>query len=102
MTLWAEKRDVSNAEWGRVQQLFEKHFMAAKGLREMMLICEEGRPGSDKVRLIVALPDGTPVALYDGFAEIDADQVPRAATLLVGYPERFGEQFAYPTRPKPR
>jgi hypothetical protein len=97
MTLWAEKKGVSNAEWGRVQELFEKHFMTLKGPRDMMLICES-TPGARPVRLIVALPDGTPLSLYEGFVEIDADRLPRAASLLVGHQDRFQEQFEFPKR----
>ena len=102
MTFWAERRDVPSAEWGNVQSLFEKQFMAAKGPRDMKLICVEGPPGSKTVRLIAALPDGTPLALYEGFVELEADRLPRAANLLVGHQDRFQELFEYPTRPKSR
>ncbi len=97
MTLWAEKRGVSNAEWSHVQDAFDKHWKELGCPRDMMLVCVEG-PSGATVRLIAGLPDGTPLALYEGFVEISAEQLPRAANRQVGHQDRFQEQFGFPKR----
>ena len=80
MTIWAE-RIVEIGDWERVQNLFEEHFKALKGPREMMLICLDDDHRT--ARFVAAFPDGAPLSLYEGFVEIQPDQLPRTAALLV-------------------
>jgi hypothetical protein len=96
MTLWAEKL-TTNAEWIRVQHTFERHFVGLGEPRDMMLIWEKG-PVFAQVRAIIALPDGSTLGLYPGFAAIKPDELPRVASLGGGYQDRFEELFDYPKR----
>jgi hypothetical protein len=82
MTIWAD-RYCTVAEWKSVQDLFEKHFMASAGPREMILVLED-TDNRQLFRLIAGLPDGTPLALYEGFREIQPEQLPKTASLLSG------------------
>ena len=94
MTIWAE-RCCTIEDWGRTQSLFEKRFTAAARPRDMMLVYEDAgdRQG---FRLLAGLPDGTPLALYDGFSEIPPETLPKIADLLVGHNDRFSELFSFP------
>jgi hypothetical protein len=94
MTIWSEKT-VTHDEWDRVQALFEEHFAASKQPSDMMLVCVEGPPGSDRARLIAALPHGSP--LYPGFVEIEPKYLPDAASLLVDDHERRKGLFELPS-----
>ena len=49
MTIWAE-RIVDIGDWERVQNLFEEHFKALKGPREMMLICLDDDHRTARIR----------------------------------------------------
>ena len=69
MTIWAV-RIADIGDWERVQNLFEEHFKALKGPREMMLIW--------------------------GFVEIQPDQLPKTAALLVGHQDSFEKLFSFP------
>jgi hypothetical protein len=93
MTIWAE-RIADIGDWERVQNLFEEHFKALKGPREMMLICLDDDHRT--ARFVAALPDGTPLSLYEGFVEIQPDQLPKTAALLVGHQDSFEELFSFP------
>jgi len=44
----------------------------------------------------------TPRSVYEGFAEIQPDQLPRSAILLIGHQDRFEELFDYPNIREPR
>jgi hypothetical protein len=95
MTLWADKI-VTNTEWARVQDVFERHFHGLDSPRDMMLIWVEA-PVFVKVRVIVALPDGSTLGLYPGFAEIGPDALPKVACLAAGHQDRFKELFELQT-----
>jgi len=90
MTTWSEKT-VSHAEWQRVQTDFINRFHALNKPKDMMLVCVVGTPDAKTARLIAALPDGMP--LYDGFVEIEPEQLPNATMLLVGYGEQWEALF---------
>ena len=93
MTIWAE-RIVDIGDWERVQNLFEEHFKALKGPREMMLICLDDDHRT--ARFVAAFPDGAPLSLYEGFVEIQPDRLPKTAALLVGHQDSFEELFSFP------
>jgi hypothetical protein len=65
-----------------------------KGPREMMLICLDDDHRT--ARFVAAFPDGTPLSLYEGFVEIQPDQLPKTAALLVGHQDSFEELFSFP------
>ena len=85
MTIWAV-RIADIGDWERVQNLFEEHFKALKGPREMIELRDSWPP----------FPDGTPLSLYEGFVEIQPDQLPKTAALLVGHQDSFEELFSFP------
>jgi hypothetical protein len=94
MTIWAE-RQCTIGEWKKVQGLFEKHFMAAGGPRDMMLVYED-TGDRQNFRLLAGLPDGTPLVLYEGFREITPERLPKTASLIVGRQDSFMELFSCP------
>ena len=92
MPVWVTKT-VSNEEWGRVQDMFENHFMTLGSPRDMMLVCTEDTPATGTAKLIASFPDSTLLGLYPGFETVV--EFPREATLLVGDNTGFEECFAY-------
>jgi hypothetical protein len=96
MAVWAEKL-ATNAEWIRVQHIFERHYVGLGAPLDMMLIWEKGQVFA-QVRVIIALPDGSTLGLYPGFAAIKPDELPPVASLAAGHQDRFEEIFDYPRR----
>jgi hypothetical protein len=98
MTTWSEKT-VSHAEWQSVQTDFINRFHALNKPKDMMLVCVVGTPDAKTARLIAALPDGMP--LYDGFVEIEPEQLPDTTMLLVGYHELWEALFGHASQCPP-
>ena len=97
MTVWAQ-RTFAKGEWAPVQDLFEKHFMALRGPKEMMMVIANDEWNKDQ--LFVALPDKALLRMYEGFEEIGTGELPKVATLLVGLVTSFEARFKY-KRDKP-
>ena len=93
MTVWAP-RTFPMGQWGRVQDLFGTHFMALRGPHNMILVHADDEDWK-RDKIILGLPDKTLLPMYESFEAITRDQLPRAATLLVGHVSSFEAQFDY-------
>jgi hypothetical protein len=51
---------------------------------------------SDEVVAFDLAPPFSPLSLYEGFVEIQPDQSPKTAALLVGHQDSFEELFGFP------
>jgi hypothetical protein len=90
---WIEKT-VKIDEWVRVQDRFEKHFMALRAPNDMMLVSVD-EFGTGNTKLIAGLQDDTLLRLYPGFRPMSEGALPKKATLLVRHNAAFEKHFEY-------
>jgi hypothetical protein len=75
---------------------FEKEYLGRGGPAEMMMVeVASHKPHGHLV--VIALPGEADMTRYPGFEVIDADQLPEAATLLIGRNAEFERRFKYAT-----
>ncbi|MGF1619373.1 MAG: hypothetical protein ACFCUR_02025 [Rhodomicrobiaceae bacterium] len=91
MTIWAEK-DFSTGQWFKVQDQFEKLFLALRAPADMMLICIEG-DGAKGQKLIMSLPDKQSLAAFAEFKPISEESLPKQASLICGISHEFQKRF---------
>lgn len=89
-------KEFTGDAYGTVQDHFVKHWEAIGSIREMMMIAET--MSAIKSRIIILLPNNNSSPFYDGFERISESQLPKEASLLVGYQDDFERRFSYPTR----
>lgn len=94
--IWATKK-VSNAEWGQVQERYDKLSMTLGTPREMLLVSiRSDEPGC--AELFMSLPSESYLSAFDGFRAIPESKLPKAASLQFGHHGAFEERFSWPVR----
>src|SRR5262245_18787755 len=94
--IWAARFfDIASA-YTRQFDRFEKDYIGRGGPAAMMMVQVRSHDPDGHI-IIIGLPNKLGLALYPGFEAISADQLPEAATLLIGQNAGFEERFSYAT-----
>lgn len=92
--IWAERTvGLEGARLQRILKEFANHFDILKRPLDMMLISVDSASAQTS-RIIIGLPDKEMLSSYAGFSQIRDSDLPREATLLIGYDKQFAARFA--------
>src|SRR5690606_30616517 len=93
MTIWAES-DFPAGQWLKVQDQFERLFIALRAPADMMLVCVD-REDFKGQKLIMSLPDEQSLAAFAGFKLISEKSLPNRASLICGISHEFQKRFGF-------
>jgi hypothetical protein len=92
MSQWFKKR-FEDVVWTDVFNQVERDFLALGGPVDMLLIEQSYAPLDSTLFLRVPVADVA--TAYPGFVPVDGNDLPKKATLLIGYNEEFEKLFEY-------
>ena len=89
-------KEFHDGSYADVQDNFFRHWSECGNINDMMMIAE--RITAAKSMIYILLPNDADASGYEGFEITSEDNLPKEASLLVGYQPDFIKKFQFASR----